>query len=467
MPRVASARDGSRTVVTRALHLDLKGVPPTPRRLISLLDVIKAAGYNALLVEWEDMFPWTVDEGLRCETCYTPAEVKRFHREAAGRALEVIPLVQCLGHMETPLSLPRYARLRSVAYRSDGLNPLAPGARRLVEEMIDDVLSLSPGVSRFHIGGDEARTLGRSREEVAYLGRHAKAALYLQHVEPILDGLRARGIRPIVWSDMMHRWSDHEVRRIAARADLCPWGYNGHPDTWQHHSAQRHIQRFHDNGATLWGATGYKGATDPDADLCDFAQQEENALGWRDVAARFGMVGLIATAWSRHQSHLTQTEPIDGSLDSLVNVGFILRDGKAPGRERCIEALGEMGEGERFEACRTALGELARLRCRAWREVKRLRQQVVLETADVRRRAAGMAAASYIDLRQCVELDAPRAAAAVRRAFRGLMQPLWIERYLLERVGPLLEELASLEPRVRLLEPAAWAAARRLRRWNP
>ena len=82
---------------TRALHIDLKGCPPTAQRLLSLLKVFAAARYNAVLVEWEDMFPWTVDTRFRCETAYTPAEIKALCTEAERLGIELIPMVQCLG----------------------------------------------------------------------------------------------------------------------------------------------------------------------------------------------------------------------------------------------------------------------------------------------------------------------------------------------------------------------------------
>ena len=126
----------SPAVEIRGVHLDLKGTPPTAERLVSLLKVIAAARYNAVLVEWEDTFPWMVDERFRCETAYSPETVKRFHREAARLEIEVIPLVQCLGHMETPLSVRGYESLREIPYDSSGLNPLAPGARELVRRTV-------------------------------------------------------------------------------------------------------------------------------------------------------------------------------------------------------------------------------------------------------------------------------------------------------------------------------------------
>jgi hexosaminidase len=449
----------------RALHLDLKGVPPTHHRLLGILELAAAAGYNAILVEWEDMFPWTVDERFRCETAYTAAQVQAFHEAALKLGLEIIPLVQCLGHMETPLSVSDYKHLREVPYRSDGLNPLARGARELVERMIDDVLALSPGVRYFHLGGDEARTLGMNPETAAYVKAHGKGQLYLQHVEPILDRLAERNIRPILWSDMFHDWPDADIKHIAGKADLCPWGYGGHPDDWQYHSATKYIKRFGENGATLWGATAYKGATSHSADLCDFAQQQDNALAWTDVAKRFGMKGLIATAWSRHSTHHLQTQPIDACLDSLVNVGLILQNAKAPGMDACMDVLRRTCNDVRFEACKAAMEKLTGLRQWAWTAVRDLREQIVLETADPRRRESGAAMVFLIDLKRHLEVGGPEAYSMVQSAFAGLIEPVWIQRYLQDRIEPLMEELGSLEPRVRVLEPDTYKGAIHVRNW--
>lgn len=454
-------------VAIRALHLDLKGLPPTYERLMGMLDLIAAAKYNALLVEWEDMFPWTVDTRFRCETAYTPGQVRDFHSAAAQKGLEIIPLVQCLGHMETPLSVRDYRHLREVWYRSDGLNPLAKGARELVERMIDDVLALTPAIRYFHLGGDETRTLGMNTETAAYARKHGKANLYLQHVEPLLDKLAGRNIRPILWSDMMHDWPDAKLRYIARKADLCPWGYGGDPDDYdrEHHSATCHIRRFHKNGVRLWGGTAYKGAEGPDADLADFIPRQENALAWARLGKRFGMTGLISTAWSRYSTHRVQTQPIDACLDSLVNVGLILHGGRAPERSACLNILKRTGELKRFETCNAAIAKLAEMRGDGWYSVRDLRQQVVNEAADPRRRESGTAMSSLIDLKRHLEVGGEEVRSAVIPAFKGLIEPLWVERYLQERIEPLWEELGALESRVRVLEGSTFRAAINIRNW--
>ena len=51
-------------------------------------------------------------------------------------------------------------------------------------------------------------------------------------------------------------------------------------------------------------------------------------------------------------------------------------------------------------------------------------------------------------------LPGSRAVEKARKAFDGLMEPIWTERYLAERLEPLWEELGSMESRVWMLEPA-------------
>jgi len=452
-------RAAAPAVAIRGVHLDLKGTPPTFDRLLRLLEIFAACRYNAVLVEWEDTFPWTLDERFRCETAYTPEQVREFVAAAETLGIEVVPLVQCLGHMENPLGVAGYERLREVAHQADVLNPLADGARELVQGMVDDVLAALPGVRRFHLGGDEAWSFGTHPETKAYIAAHGKGALYLHHVGPILDALNARGVRPILWHDMMKNWEPDALRDLAGRADLCVWGYTGHPDTTRHHFNTKYIQRFADHGVTMWGATAYKGAAGHNKDLPDLAIHEENAAAWVDVAGRFGMRGVFATAWSRYSTHNVHNETIDASLDSLVNVGVILHEGAPPtgGHAACVAQLETLGERERFETCQTAMRRLRDVRQTGWKNVRHLRELATMATLDARRRSGGGLAKSLGYLRADLA-EAQRIAADARQAFAGLVEPIWIDRYLAERIEPLREEFAALDARVQLLDPPGRAA---------
>lgn len=430
----------------RGIHLDLKGMPPTAGRFVELLKVFAAARCNVVLVEWEDAFPWTVDERFRSPTAYTAEDIRRFQEAARILGLEIIPLVQSLGHMETPLGVPGYEHLREVPSDSSVLNPLAAGACDLVKKMVDDVLNLMPEVRHFHLGGDEAWSMGKNPKTKDYIDKHGKGQLYLRHVGPILDSLNARGIRPILWHDMMINWNSDALRALGARSDLMTWGYSGHPDTTDHHFGIKYIERFHAHSITLWAGTAYKGADGHNADRPDIQQREQNALAWMEIAQRFGYTGVIATGWSRYSTDRVQCEPIDAALDSLVNIGVIMHDGRPPegGIDACIAVLEELGERDRFESCKTAMEHLSVIRRRGWQAVQSLREQIVLCRRDARRCGSHLESQSLKRLHDILE-ESKEAAEEVRKSFAGLVEPVWIEEYLSTRLTPLSEELSGLD----------------------
>src|SRR5687768_9123699 len=193
----------SPVVPVRGVHLDLKGHPPTPERLLSLLELFSAVRLNAVLAEWEDTLPWRRHPALRSPTAYTPAVIRRFAARAEALGIEIIPLVQCFGHSENVLRLPAFRRLRERPADVAEFCPSNPASARLVIELVDDALALQGGrVRRFHLGGDEAWHMGSCPKCRAAIRANGKDRLYLRHVGPVLDHLTRRGIRPILWDDM-------------------------------------------------------------------------------------------------------------------------------------------------------------------------------------------------------------------------------------------------------------------------
>jgi len=441
------------SVDVRGVHLDLKGTPPTARRFLELLRIFAAARYNTVLVEWEDSFPWTVDRRFRSSTAYSVTDIQQFCDRATELGLELIPLVQCLGHMETPLGVGDYAHLRECPGESGVLNPLAAGARQLVQDMVDDVLRVMPDVKYCHLGGDEAWTFGSHPDTKAYIEQHGRDALYLRHITPILINLDARGIRPILWHDMMVHWGTESLAVLAQNADLMVWGYTGHPDEVDGHYNTEHIERLHAHGSSLWGATAYKSGTGHNDDLPAITDRETNALAWVDISTRFGFNGIIATGWSRYSTTRVQTVPIDAALDILVEVGIILHDGELPpdGLAVCLDMLDGLGEKDRFLCCRDAMRELSKIRKRAWLNVQNLHEQIVLCQHDDRRRSSRRVIQDLRSVRKSVEAVG-LITEKVRTAFAGLMEPVWIEEYLRTRLEPIEEQLALLGPKAKALD---------------
>jgi hypothetical protein len=111
-----------------------------------------------------------------------------------------------------------------------------------------------------------------------------------------------------------------------------------------------------------------------------------------------------------------------------------------------VEALGSVGEKERFLACRAAMAELARLRKEGWDKVQGAWQLTILGKMEPRRTSArnlklGM---HWLTGLNNVVRDLEKVVAETRRSFAGLVDPVWVEEYLATRVEPLRLELALL-----------------------
>jgi len=124
----------------RLVHIDFKGAPPKLSYLQKLFPLIKRFGGTGLLLEWEDMFPWSGSlSPIAAGNAYSKAEIREILKMAAVNGLEVIPLIQTFGHVEFALKLPDFAHLREVQESPQALCPSYNASMKFVEQMIDQV----------------------------------------------------------------------------------------------------------------------------------------------------------------------------------------------------------------------------------------------------------------------------------------------------------------------------------------
>ena len=139
-----------------------------------LFPLLRKLGATGLLIEYEDMFPYTgILADVPAFNCYSQADIREINKLAEKSRLEVIPLIQTFGHLEFLLKLKPHSKLRYGAialnilreiitfiYREVFRYPQAicPSHNKtfpLLTAMVDQVLQLHPHSKKLHIGCDE------------------------------------------------------------------------------------------------------------------------------------------------------------------------------------------------------------------------------------------------------------------------------------------------------------------------
>lgn len=440
-------KKASPTTPQRGVHLDLKGLPPPFPHLLEWVDLFARLRLNIILVEWEDTFPWDCDPRLRGRTYYTRAEIRRFAAACDAHGIEIIPLVQSLGHAENVLGKPGYELLRELPHRTDVFHPLHPDSSRIVCQMIEEVIAFLPNIKRFHLGGDEADTLGQNPASKAYAAEYGMPALYRQQLEPLIEMLESHSIRPILWHDELVDWPMEDLATFARRIDLMVWGYTGDPrDSATYHYRLPHAEKLHAAGYQLWAASAYKGANGAGSNRPIPSRLQMATQGWVDLHERFSWAGVIATGWSRYASGRIQTEPMDAALDSLVNTAVILHDGVPPedGLETCIAWLDTQAEGSGFRECKAAMEELTLRVDKAWEWIRHLEEQAALLEAEPGRAQSGIEEVLFNLLQTEVHaLDG--IALRVEKSLRGKVMEPWASQYHQVRRQPIKTAAARLQ----------------------
>jgi len=364
----------------RGIHLDFKGgMAPASywQETISLLGHYKI---NAVLVEYEDKFPFDNHREVVGPGALTRPELDALLETARDHFVQIVPLLQTIGHVEYILRRPQYQALRESGNLSQ-LCPQQEGSIDLIKELLDEVMSAHPDTSLFHLGADEAWLLGncpRCREVVQ---RQGKLGLFLGYLNQAIEHVTSRGFRPIIWDDMIQRnLQGDSLDLLPENVILCNWSYGpteerlpiffyggseGHmrfrwaskqwlerdPGVLPPHVqwledaprdvvsfARRYWDRgeyplygsslpwvrfFHDHGRAVIGASAAKGASGFDAFSPDFESRLGNVMTWAQTAQAEGAEGVIGTAWSRYSTLNVPCEPFEmGWYTYLASAAF-------------------------------------------------------------------------------------------------------------------------------------------------
>lgn len=240
----------------RMVHIDFRAQKLRPEVLPGIVRQLKELGYNALLVEYMDSFPYSGKLAtLASPEAFTKEELTAFLEFCHEIEMEVVPLVQCFGHSYWVLRHPEFEHLAEGWHENlldeervddwgctklHTMCPSNPQVREFWKESVKQICAMHPHSTRMHIGGDEIKMPScpqcQKRLEKAslsdILGSH-----YLScglEVEKL-------GVSPMMWADIALAHPE-TIEMLKDHVTFMDWDYysNGKPST---------------NG-TVWGLQG-------------------------------------------------------------------------------------------------------------------------------------------------------------------------------------------------------------------
>uniref|UniRef100_A0A034W755 Hexosaminidase D n=2 Tax=Bactrocera dorsalis TaxID=27457 RepID=A0A034W755_BACDO len=335
---------GPRPPNERLVHLDLKGAPPKLSFLKRLLPMLKTLGATGLLLEYEDMFPYTgILQALPAKNAYKVEELKDFLTSVVLHGLSIMPLVQTFGHIEFALKLQEFENLREIPEIPQSLCPSQDDSIIFIQNMLTQIIEFhlsiadavmnsnstsaggaslhSTAFTHIHIGCDEVLRMG----ECIRCRQHSRHEIFLTHVTTISNFVRTRWpqLQVVIWDDMLRDMmlSEMQHAHIGSYVEPMVWVYANdiyrfiQPQLWD-----MYAKVF----PTIWTASAFKGAFGESLMIPPLQRHLENNMRWLAVIAkesgRFskGIRGLALTGWQRYDHFAVLCELFPVGIPSLI-----------------------------------------------------------------------------------------------------------------------------------------------------
>jgi hypothetical protein len=197
----------------RAIHYDTKHHQDKKSYVKSFIKDLSRYKINMLVWEWEDKFAYPSHPEIGAPGAFTMEEMQEFTRYARQYHVQIVPLVQGLGHASYILKWPQHAPLREIAASNWEFCPLKEGTYDLLFDLWEDAIKATPGSQYIHIGSDETYELGsceQCRKKAEETGRNG---IYQLFVNKAARHLQKLGRKVMVWETPMQWERGNPVKK--------------------------------------------------------------------------------------------------------------------------------------------------------------------------------------------------------------------------------------------------------------
>ncbi len=186
----------------RACHYDTKHHQDKRSYVESFIRDLARYKINMLVWEWEDKFEYPSHPEIGAPGAFTMAEMQEITRYARKYHVQLVPLVQGLGHVSYILKWPQHSHLREIPASNWEFCPQKEGSYELLGDLWLDAIKATPGSEYLHIGTDESYELGKGVECgcQAELEKTSKHAMMTKFITRSAKPLMKEGRTVMAWS---------------------------------------------------------------------------------------------------------------------------------------------------------------------------------------------------------------------------------------------------------------------------
>ncbi|MCK4344351.1 MAG: beta-N-acetylhexosaminidase [Bacteroidales bacterium] len=210
---IQKARDGYKVpglgildwpdIQKRAVHYDTKHHQDKKSYVKSFIKDLARYKINILVWEWEDKFAYPSHPEIGAPGAFTLKEMQELTRYAQQYHIQIVPLVQGLGHVSFILKWPQHKHLREIEASNWEFCPLNEGSYDLLFDLWDDAIEATPGSEYIHIGSDETYELGTCERCKVKAEEIGKSGLYFLFINRAAEHLQALGRKVMCWASPM------------------------------------------------------------------------------------------------------------------------------------------------------------------------------------------------------------------------------------------------------------------------
>ena len=274
----------------KVMYVDFRTQVHTIDALKELAQKVAADGFTCMMLEYEATFPFEKHATLQNRYAYTKEEIADYVAFCDKLGLEVIPLQNCMGHMQYILRHDRYAALREDKADMSQVCPLKiKQAVPVFKEIFKEVAELHPS-KYFHIGCDETFLLGKCKHCAEYAEKHGKSKLFVEYVKAMCKIVLDMGKTPIIWADIILKYPEN-LGELPKELIYLDWNYG-----WDVNKFGK-ISNLIEADVNLWGGSALRSGPD-DIYLTQWEKHFNNLRDYVPFARKSGYQAMVQTSWS-------------------------------------------------------------------------------------------------------------------------------------------------------------------------